>query len=82
MGIIKKTIFCLQKGIKMEFPYWKSIENLFLTRDIQFEGLLEVKNGFSNNWKYFVRADGPGIMRLSAKNGLFNHGQNFCPGQF
>ena len=29
----------------MEFPYLKSIENLFLTRDIQFEGLLEAKNG-------------------------------------
>ena len=42
----------------MEFPFWKSFENLSSIRNIHTKWLLKVKNG------------------------LFNPGQNFCPGQF
>ena len=55
---VKKSIFSFQKSIKMKFPDWKCLENLFSTRNVHFEWLLK------------------------AKNGVFNHGQNFCPGQF
>ena len=37
----------------MEFPYWKCFENLFLTRNIQFDWVLKAKNRFLNHWQNF-----------------------------
>ena len=39
----------LSKVIQMEFCFWKSFENLFLTRNIQFEWLLKAKYWFLNH---------------------------------
>jgi len=32
-----KVLFLLSKVMQMEYPYKKSFENLFLTRNVQFE---------------------------------------------
>ena len=74
--MVKKTIFCLQKQIKMEFPYWKSIENLFSLEIFNLKDFWKQKMDFltmGKNFvldnfnivldkKYFVRADGRGII--------------------
>ena len=64
--------FLLSKVNQMEFPHWKSFENLFLTRNIQFEWLLKAKNWFLNHGQNFC----PGQFQYCPGQ------KTFCPGRW